>query len=284
MRPIADIFPHLWNGKRALVEWEEAEKKLLGANASPRTTVPPALFEALSAQVHAWKAQAVQLERDGAPAPGPGNHHGQWFDTGSDRWRDGPDPRQAPLEAVMALHGFSFKREAHAKALLVAVNGVCAEARKKEAKLLATEREARGPAGDANRLTVVTDTLDAMVRMCGLPRAEATDACVTAGVALLSRADEALAEGARAAQGGVGGRTAVKMPQAALDAAMAAARSGDLRSLLPHLIFTNGHHCTLNDHAAADALCLWASSADVAPAAEAHTMAILGALATTRCS
>jgi hypothetical protein len=192
VRPIADIFPHLWNGKRALVEWEEAEKNLLGANASPRTTVPPALFEALSAQVHAWKAQAVQLERDGAPAPGPGNHH---------RWRDGPDPRQAPLEAVMALHGFSFKREAHAKALLAAVNGVCAEARRKEAKLLATEREARGPAGDASRLTVVTDTLDAMVRMCGLPRAEATDACVTAGVALLSRADEALAEGARAAQG-----------------------------------------------------------------------------------
>ena len=119
VRPIADIFPHLWNGKRALVEWEEAEKKLLGANASSRTTVPPALFEALSAQVHAWKAQAVQLERDGAPAPGPGNHHGQWFDTGSGRWRDGPDPRQAPLEDVMALHGFSFKREVHAKALLV---------------------------------------------------------------------------------------------------------------------------------------------------------------------
>jgi hypothetical protein len=69
----------------------------------------------------------------------------------------------------MAQHGFSFKREAHAKALLVAVNGVCAEARKKEAALLATEREARGPAGDASRLAVVTDTLDAMVRMCGLP-------------------------------------------------------------------------------------------------------------------
>ena len=195
---------------------------------------------------------------------------------GAARGRDGPTRLNDTASPT--------KREAHAKALLVAVNGVCAEARKKEAKLLATEREARGPAGDANRLTVVTDTLDAMVRMCGLPRAEATDACVTAGVALLSRADEALAEGARAAQGGVGGRTAVKMPQAALDAAMAAARSGDLRSLLPHLIFTNGHHCTLNDHAAADALCLWASSADVAPAAEAHTMAILGALATTRCS
>ena len=57
--------------------------------------------------VRAWKAQAVQLERDGAPAPGPGNHHGQWFDTGSDCWRDPPDPRhrQAPLEAMMAQHG-----------------------------------------------------------------------------------------------------------------------------------------------------------------------------------
>ena len=58
----------------------------------------------------------------------------------------------------MALHGFSFKPEAHAKALLVAVNGVCAEARKKEAKLLATERDARGPAGDVSRLAVVTET------------------------------------------------------------------------------------------------------------------------------
>ena len=28
--------------------------------------MPPALFEALSAQVRAWKTQAVQLERDGA--------------------------------------------------------------------------------------------------------------------------------------------------------------------------------------------------------------------------
>ena len=45
-------------------------------------------------------------------------------------------------------HGFSGKLEAHAKALLVAVNGVCAEARKKEAKLLASEREASGPAGE----------------------------------------------------------------------------------------------------------------------------------------
>jgi hypothetical protein len=62
----ADIFPHAWNGKRAQDEWEEAEHHLLGANASPRTTVPPALFEALSAQVRAWKTQAVQLERDGA--------------------------------------------------------------------------------------------------------------------------------------------------------------------------------------------------------------------------
>ena len=68
-------------------------------------------------------------------------------------------------------------------------------------------------------------------------------------------------------QGSVGGRTAVAMPKAALDAAMAAARSGDLRRLLPHLIFTNGRHCALNDHAAADALRLWASCADVAPAA-----------------
>ena len=40
--------------------------------------------------------------------------------------------------------------------------------------------------------------------------------------------------------------------------------------------------CTLNDHDAADALRLWASCADVSPAAEAHTMAILRALARMR--
>ena len=62
------------------------------------------------------------------------------------------------------------------------------------------------------------------------------------------------ARGACVAKGGVGGRTAVAMAQAALDAAMAAAKTGDLRRLLPHLIFTNGRHCTLNDHDAADAL------------------------------
>ena len=83
------------------------------------------------------------------------------------------------------------------------------------------------------------------------------------GVALLLMADEALTEGAHAAQGTVGGRRWSRCAQAALDAAMAAARSGDLRSLLPHLIFTNGRHCALNDHDTADALRLWASSAAV---------------------
>ena len=99
------------------------------------------------------------------------------------------------------------------------------------------------------------------------------------GVALLLMADEALTEGARAAQGTVGGRMAVKMRTGGVG--RGDGRS-DLRSLLPHLIFTNGRHCALNDHDAADALRLWASSADVAPAAEAHTMAILGALARMR--
>ena len=42
-RPITDIFPHTWNGKRAQLEWMKAEQKLLGATAAPRTTVSQAL-------------------------------------------------------------------------------------------------------------------------------------------------------------------------------------------------------------------------------------------------
>ena len=253
----------------------------LGSTVAPRTTVPRGLFDRLQALVVEWKAEAAEAEREGRPAPGRGNHHGKWFDWRSNSWRDGRDPRLAPLEAMMAQHGFSGQLESHANALLIAVNGVCAEVRREEAVLLAIEREASGPAGDERRRAIVDATLEGMVRHCGLPVAEA-EACRSAGMALLALADVAHARGARQAKGGKGGRTAVAMPPAALAAAMAAARSGDLRSLLPHLIFTNGRHCTLNDHATADALCLWASSADVAPAAEAHTMAILGALARMR--
>ena len=70
VRPIADIFPHLWNGKRALVEWEEAEKKLLGASVQKREctrTLQPSAGDAAVGRAAGGRRERRGRGRGGAP-------------------------------------------------------------------------------------------------------------------------------------------------------------------------------------------------------------------------